>query len=82
MHHARDSRILRLAQAGGLAALGYIEDLISNSSRPSFTREEVLVLLNLVKHDTDLFDADVLDEIEQAGDDYDKRLIAAREVRR
>ena len=64
-------------QIGGLAALGYVEDLISNSPKPAFTREELLMLLNLVKNDPDLFDAAVVAEVERRGEEFDKRRIAA-----
>ncbi len=48
-----------MAQHGGLVELAqslieYVEDLITASPKETFTKVEMLVLLNAVKHDRDL----------------------------
>jgi len=54
-------------QAVALATLRYVADLITVSPKKTYTREELLVLLNLIENDRDLFDPAVvarMDEIE------------------
>lgn len=48
-----------MAQHGGLiefaqSLIEYMEDLVTASPKESFTKIEVLILLNAVKHDPDL----------------------------
>ena len=64
-------------QIGGLAALGYVEDLFSHAGKQVFTRDEILVLLNLVKNDPEIFHPVVVEEVERAGVEYEREQIEA-----
>jgi len=50
----------RLAQLYGLAVIEYIADLLTASPKERFSRDELLVTLNGVKNDPDIFPADVV----------------------
>jgi hypothetical protein len=47
-------------QYGALLVLDYLSDLFTMANRQEFTRESILVVLNNVKNDSDIFDADVV----------------------
>jgi len=51
-------------QAAALAVLRYASDLITASPKKVYTREEVLVILNLIQNDQDLFDPAVVAEMD------------------
>jgi len=40
--------------------LSYVSDLITNSPRKEFTREELLVVINLVRNDPDIFSPEMV----------------------
>lgn len=65
-------------QAAGVALVGYIEDLFSHAGKQVFTRDEILVLLNLVKNDPEIFHPVVVEEVERAGVEYEREQIEAR----
>lgn len=43
-----------------LSIIEYLEDLFAMGGRETYTREQVLVILNAVKNDPDVFDPDTL----------------------
>lgn len=53
-------------QFDGLLILDYILDLFTSSPKSEFTTAEILVVLNLIKNDPDLFDPDVILAYEEA----------------
>jgi len=55
----------------GLGILTYLSDLLTESPRESFSRDEVLVLLDCVRSDGDLFDPDVVIAYEKATADVE-----------
>ena len=48
-----------------LPLLRLLEDLFTDSDRETFTRDELLVILNGMKHDPELFDQEVVAEVEE-----------------
>lgn len=50
----------RHEQFAGLCVIGYLEALLTVSPKQSFTRDELLILLNDVKTDPDLFALEVV----------------------
>ena len=55
-------------QAAALTVLSYVSDLITNSHRKEFTREELLVIINLARNDPDIFSPEMvvwMDEIDR-----------------
>ena len=52
-------------QFAGLIFLDYISDLFTVAGKEQFTRAEILIVLNNVKCDPDLFDPDVVVAYEQ-----------------
>lgn len=51
-------------QLAGLMVLGYLEELLSASPRESYTKPEMLVILNLLKNDQSVFAPEVLEQYE------------------
>ncbi len=47
-------------QFAALNVLDYLSDLFTAAGKDSFTRENILVVLNAVKSDPELFDPDVV----------------------
>lgn len=56
----------REGQLQCLNILDYLSDLFTCSGNEQFTRTQVLVILNLVKHDPELFDPLLVVEQEEA----------------
>jgi len=52
-------------QAAALAVLRYVSDLITTVPKKIYTREEVLVILNFIQNDQDLFDPAVVAEMDE-----------------
>lgn len=52
-----------------LVVLDYLSDLFTGSPKEVFTREEVLVALNAVKHDPEMFSPDIVAMYEQGMED-------------
>ena len=50
----------RHEQFAGLCVIGYLEALLTASPKQSFSRDELLILLNDVKTDPDLFALEVV----------------------
>ncbi len=48
-------------QFQALNVLEYVSDLFTGSPRESFTKVEILVILNRIKTDPELFDPDVVE---------------------
>lgn len=55
-----DLQFTETEQFACLNILDYLSDLFTGAGKDQFTREDVLLVLNLVKNDPDLFDADVV----------------------
>ena len=47
-------------QAGAAAMVMYIRDLFTIAGKDTFTREEILVLLNTIQNDRELFTTDLV----------------------
>ena len=47
-------------QFAALNVLDYLTDLFTAAGKDSFTRENILVVLNAVKNDPELFDPDIV----------------------
>lgn len=54
------TRIDPIDQVAALSVLDYVSDLFTSSPRESFSRDEVLVILNAVRNDPEIFDAAVV----------------------
>jgi hypothetical protein len=52
-------------QFAGLIFLDYVSDLFTVAAKETFTRSEILIVLNNIKCDPDLFDPDVVVAYEQ-----------------
>lgn len=53
------------AQLGGLITLKYLQDLLTVANKDIFTREELLVLINVMCNDKEFFDVNLLDMLEE-----------------
>lgn len=60
-----DNRLSVEGQFGAQVVLRFLSDLFTVSGKDQFSREDILVLLNVCKHDPELFDADVIAEEEE-----------------
>ena len=47
-------------QIGAAAIVMYLRDLFTVSSKEAFTRDEIMVILNMVQNDRDIFSADLV----------------------
>jgi hypothetical protein len=56
-------------QDGAQIILGFVIDLFTIGAKSEFTREEILVILNMVKNDPELFDDDTILFHESVGAD-------------
>lgn len=55
-----------------LIILDFLSDLFTDSGRETFSRDDILVILNWAKNDPDLFDPDVVLAYELATADIEK----------
>ena len=56
-------------QIGAALMVSYLRDLFTGSEKESFSRDEILVLLDTIKKDTDLFTMDLVELFDQEGAD-------------
>jgi len=54
-----------LAQLYAQGVLEYLLDLVTASPNETFTKDEVLILLNAVKNDTDMFPPEIIIEFQE-----------------
>jgi len=60
-------------QFQALNILEYVSDLFTGSPKETFTREEILVILNCVRNDPEMFDPDVVIAQEQTSSQIDSQ---------
>jgi hypothetical protein len=58
----------RLVLEGAVAALQYLRDLITMGNRESYTREQILVLIDLIGHDEEMFPAGTWEKVDAIGE--------------
>ena len=51
-------------QWGALCIIGYLEGMMTESPREQFSKTEILILLNLIKNDPELFAPETLEAYE------------------
>ena len=56
----RDALLGEELQIGAAAMVIYLRDLFTATTKEKFTRDEILVILNLVQNDRDIFSSDLV----------------------
>ena len=59
-------------QHAALCIIGYLEDLFTASRRDSFTKIDILALLNMVKNDPELFELEAVIAYDQVSKEVEE----------